>query len=104
MAIFRRHRLSTITFGKGIQMYRYMSCSSLIFLGIVMCVTCLITGRRWDCCGKCIQMYRYMSCSSPIYLGIVMCVTCLITGRRWYCCSKGIQMYRRWYCCGISLW
>ena len=71
MAIFRRHRLSTITFGKGIQMYRYMSCSSLIFLGIVMCVTCLITGRRWDCCGKGIQMYRYMSCSSPIYLGIV---------------------------------
>jgi hypothetical protein len=33
--------------GKGTQMYRYMSCSSLIFLGIVMCVTCLITGRRW---------------------------------------------------------
>jgi hypothetical protein len=47
-----------------------------------MCVTCLITGRRWYCCGKGIQMYRYMSCSSPIYLGIVMRVTCLITGRR----------------------
>jgi predicted transcriptional regulator with HTH domain len=61
--------------GKGIQMYRYMSCSSLIFLGIVMCVTCLITGCRWYCCGKGIHMYRYMSCSSLIFLGIVMCVT-----------------------------
>jgi hypothetical protein len=65
--------------GKGIKMYRYMSCSSLIFLGIGMCVTCLITGRRWYCCGKGTKMYRYMSCSSLIYLGIVMCVTCLTT-------------------------
>jgi predicted transcriptional regulator with HTH domain len=64
------------------KMYRYMGCSSLIFLGIVMYVTCLITGRRWYCCGKGTQMYRYMSCSSLICLGIVMCVTCLITGRR----------------------
>jgi predicted transcriptional regulator with HTH domain len=67
--------------GKGIQMYRYMSCSSLIYLGIVMCVTCLITGRRWYCCGQGIQMYRYMCCSSLIFLGIVMCVTCLMTGQ-----------------------
>jgi hypothetical protein len=59
-----------------------------------MCVTCLIMGRRWYCCGKGIQMYRYLSCSSLIFLGIVMCVTCLITGRRCYCCGKG-QYQRR---------